>query len=67
MTMAQAILKNNTDTAALFAACEKVAVSTDQDWDHEETLYQFADESVIVLNGPHAAAYESESHASRQG
>ena len=67
MTIAQSILGNNADPAALFAACQAHSVSSDQNWNHEETLYQFADESVIVLSGPDIAAYESESHASRQG
>jgi len=65
MTIAQSILNTNTDSTAIFAACEKRSVRTDQNWAYEETLYVFPDESVIVLRGPHADAYESESRAAR--
>lgn len=65
MTIAQSILDNSTDSTAIFEACEKQSVSTDQNWEHEETLYVFPDESVIVLSGPHADAYDSESRAAR--
>jgi hypothetical protein len=65
MTIAQSILNTSTDSTAIFAACEKRSVRTDQNWAYEETLYVFPDESVIVLSGPHADAYESESRAAR--
>lgn len=61
MTIAELLIDSND----LFTDCERCAIAVDQNWDHGQTLYTFSDESVIVMSGPHAYAYDSESRAAR--
>jgi hypothetical protein len=36
-----------------------MAVEVDQDWEHEATLYTFADRSVMLITGPQVNTYAS--------
>ena len=42
---------------------EKQAISVDQDWDHEATIYEFEDGSALVVSGPQLNAYHSREEA----
>jgi len=57
MTQASEIMATARNSTAGMNAAESVAISTDQDWANEATIYTFEDESVLVASGPQLNAY----------
>lgn len=59
MTIAAEILHSSRNAND---GCERAEAATnkvDQDWEHEATLYTFADDSVLVVSGPQLNAFAS--------
>lgn len=61
MTIAQLLI----DSTNLQTDCERCAVDVDENWDYQQTMYTFSDDSVIVMRGSHADAYDNQSRAAR--
>ena len=57
MTQAYEILAASRNSTEGMKSAEDVAVSTDQDWGNEATIYSFEDGSVLVASGPQLNAY----------
>ena len=57
LNTAQLILSAGGDSSAIAQRAEAAAESVDQDWEHEATLFAFADGSVLVASGPHCNAH----------
>jgi len=48
------VIKTTCDTAhAALALAETFAVSVDQDWQNETTVFTFEDDSRLEFSGPH--------------
>lgn len=56
MTTARNILASG--TAGADYAAQELAEDIEQDWEHESTLYTFADGSVLIASGPQLTAYD---------
>lgn len=59
MSIAAEIKHLSLNANEAFRRSEDAAVSIDQDWEHEATLYTFADDSVLLLSGPQLNTYDS--------
>ncbi len=59
MTIATEIKHLSLNANEAFRRSEDAATAVDQDWEHEATLYTFADDSVLLLSGPQVNTYDS--------
>lgn len=59
MTTASDILHISTNANDADKRAQALTDNLEQDWEHEATLYTFADESVLVVSGPQLNAFES--------
>ena len=63
MTTAAEIMNIARNANDAIARAEDVTSNIDQDWEHEATIYTFADESALVVSGPQVNAYASADEA----
>lgn len=59
ITTAQGIMNTAADSIDADALAVAAGANLEQDWEHEATLYKFADGSVLTISGPLVWAYAS--------
>lgn len=59
MKIAQAIKRLTVNAESASEKARKVSSAVGQDWKTHATVYTFADESVLVVNGPCVSAYDN--------
>ena len=58
MTTASDILNISANANDADKRAQELTNNLEQDWEHEATLYTFADGSVLVVSGPQLNAYD---------
>lgn len=58
MSTTSDILNTSANANAADKRAQELTNNLEQDWEHEATLYTFADGSVLVVSGPQLNSYD---------